>query len=161
MMKTLYINYSLTKKQRIKQLLLSVCFTLIGMTIGYFLYMKNESNLLISIIFIYTFFCLIFIIGQLFLGYKKYILLNTNRIEEKLSYWSFPQGINWNEIKKVTLELTSVRIELNSGRTKQINLSTSSYTGIKTIKHYFFAFCLDKKIPCYVKSKKNIKKKVG
>ena len=160
-MKTLHFNYSLTKRQRIKQLLLSVCFTLTGITAGYFLYVKNESNLLKSIVFIYTFFCLILITGQLLLGYKKYISLNVCRIEEKLSYWSFPQKINWNEIKKITLGLTSILIELNSGRTKQINLSTSSYMDIKSIKHYFFAFCLDKKIPCYVKSKKKIKKKVG
>ena len=152
MIKALHIDYSLSKKRRIKLLFLSVCFTIIGIISGCFTYIKNDSKLLIIIILIYTFFCLVFTIGQLFLGYKKYVSLNMNRIEEKLSYWSLHQQINWNEIRKVTLEFTSIYIELNVNKTKQINLSTSSYADIKTIKYYFFAFCLDKKIPCYIKT---------
>lgn len=150
-MKNLRIDYSLTSKQRAKQLLLSVCSIIAGVVIGYFAY-KTGSNLLMILISIYIFFCIVFLIGQSLLGYKKYIALNVDVIEEKLSYWAFPLRINWKDVRKITLGITNVDIELNSKKVKKINLAKSSYSDIKNIKYHFFAFCLEKKIPCHVKA---------
>ncbi|MCD7971455.1 MAG: hypothetical protein LUG18_02140 [Candidatus Azobacteroides sp.] len=149
-----YIDYSLNKKQKTQQTILAVLFLLVGIIATYFSFKEKAHSIIIFLVLIYLLFSFIFLIGLVLNKYKKYIRLDTNGIEEKLSFWSKAQRRTWNQMKKITLELTEVKIEQSSGRITSFKLSNLPYDDLKEIKYKIFSSCLDNNISCYIRSKK-------
>ncbi len=150
-MQTLKIDYSANKTQKIKSILLGLINIIVGCIALYFCNKHEVGNLLRSIVILYIIFGIIFLIGQI-LKFQKYIIIDDEGIEEKLSVFAKAERIDWNDITKIDIKILHLLIHIKGKNPDIIHFSGLPYNDVKRIKIRIFSMCLKEKIPCTIKS---------
>ncbi|MCL1943288.1 MAG: hypothetical protein FWF54_07070 [Candidatus Azobacteroides sp.] len=150
-MHVLKIDYSKNKKQQVKSILLGAIHIAIGLAALYFCRVEQAGIFFWCISGLYFISGILFLV-EIILRRSKYIIIDDEGIEEKLSAHSGVRRIYWKDVKKVEINILQVFLHSKSGKDNIIHFSNLPYRDVKTIKLKIFSFCLQERIPCSIKS---------
>jgi hypothetical protein len=103
----------------------------------------------------YFFFILLFVFGVTMLLYtfgvfyritRRYVILNQNGIEYKMSYYYPSRIVRWDDLRKVEIKTLRIIFYSVKGSVWRMKLGEISYNEIKTFKKALAEFCTEKGI---------------
>jgi energy-coupling factor transporter transmembrane protein EcfT len=99
------------------------------------------NQFIFNLMFIFGLHMLFYTFGVYFRIKRRYIVLNNNKIEYKLSYFYPPRTINWKDVRKVEIKTLRVYFHSIKGKVWRMKLGEILYNDIKALKRNLAKIC--------------------
>jgi hypothetical protein len=99
------------------------------------------NQFIYNLMFILGLNMILYTFGFFFRIKRRYIILNSNKIEYKLSFFYPSRTITWNEVRKVEIKTLRVYFHTVKGNIWKMKLGEIFYNDIKTLKNKLSEVC--------------------
>lgn len=99
------------------------------------------NQFIYNLMFIFGLNMILYTFGFFFRIKRRYIILNSNKIEYKLSFFYPSRTITWKDVRKVEIKTLRVYFHTVKGNIWKMKLGEIFYNDIKTLKNKLSEVC--------------------